>query len=198
MKKILSLLLFAGLVSTAALAQNFTYGEADNKALDMQKYDQDTSAHAVVLNEFGKAVITTTGDGDDVNLEYLYHVKIKFFDDKEFEQYGTIEIPLYSDNGQNYDKLLDVKAVTYYKDDNGQVQQAELDKKKIYSVVQDKHWTVMKFAMPALRKGCIVEVQYEVQSPYYWRQFHSWMFQWHIPKMNSVYDAHIPAFWYYN
>ncbi len=128
MKKI-ALLLATCLISVVAFAQDFPYGEPDNDALNMKHYDKDTSAHALVLNEHGLAKIVVT-NADDVNLIFEYHAKIKFFDDKEFERYGTVEIPIYSSDGMTYEKLNSVKAITYYKDDNGNTQRAELDPKK--------------------------------------------------------------------
>jgi len=90
-------------------------------------------------------------NSEDVNLLIDYHIEIKFFDDKEFERYGTVVIPTYSSDGLTYDKLSYVKAITYYKDDNGNVQKAVLDPKKVYSVVEDKHHTLLKvcYACPA-------------------------------------------------
>jgi hypothetical protein len=163
----------------------------------MKKYDKDTSAHAMVLNEYGKARIIET-NGDDINLLYEYHTRIKFFDDKEFERYGNVEVSLYSSDGQNYDKLTTIKAITFYKDDGGNIQQVTLDPKKIYSTVEDKHHTLLKFAMPSLRKGCVIEISYGIETPYYWNHFHTWMFQDFIPKLHSQFEALIPGFWTYN
>lgn len=195
MKKLI-LLLITIFVSTAAFSQDFNFGEVDNQALDMKKYEKDTSAHALVLNEHGICKIAAT-NSDDIKLEYSYHVKIKFFDDKEFEHEGTIEIPIYSGDGQTYEEVTDIKAITYYKDENGHVQEVELDHKKIYRQKENQHWTIVKFAMPALRKGCVIEVKYDLESPYAYN-FHKWMFQGYIPKVNSEYEAHIPGFWTYN
>jgi len=196
MKRLFPLLICI-LGSFTAFAQDFKFGDVSSEELDMKKYDKDTSAHALVLNEYGKAQIVVTSD-DDVNLQFIYHVKIKFFDDKEFERFGTQEIPLYSTDGRTYEKLDEVKAVTFYKDDSGNIQQVPLDSKKIYSTVQDRHHTLMKFAMPSLRKGCVVDIEYEVNSPFYWNNFHTWIFQDYIPKANSQFEAFIPGFWNYN
>lgn len=195
MKKILlfSLILF---ISTAAFAQDFPYGEVDNAALGMNKYDKDTSAHAVVLNEYGTSRIAFNSDYQ-TTLTYSYHVKKKFFDNKEFENEGSFEVPIYSGESLNYETVDDIKGVTFYKDDNGIVQQVALDSKKIYTVKESKHWSIVKFAMPALRNGCVIEISYKVTSPYLFN-FHSWNFQSHIPKMNSEYEVHIPGFWNYN
>lgn len=195
MKKLI-LLIITIFTSTLAFSQDFNFGEVDYQALDMQKYDKDTSAHAVVLNEHGICRIAAT-NSDEVRLEYSYHAKIKFFDDKEFERGGTIEIPVYSGDGQTYEEVTEIKGITYYKDENGHIQQVELDPKKVYKEKVNKHWTNIKFAMPALHKGCVIEVKYDLESPYIY-DFHKWMFQGYIPKMYSEYEAHIPGFWTYN
>jgi hypothetical protein len=46
------------LLPVILIAQNFPDASATREELEMKKYDKDTSAHAVVLNEFGKARIT--------------------------------------------------------------------------------------------------------------------------------------------
>jgi hypothetical protein len=91
----------------------------------------------------------------------------------------------------------DIKGVTFYKDDNGMVQQAELDPKKIIREKRDKHYSLVKFTMPALRSGCVVEVSYHLITPYY-RHFHPWHFQGTIPKIYSEYEAHIPGVYNFN
>ena len=39
-------------ISLSVKAQNFDYGKASQAEIDMKTYDKDTSAHAVVLNEY--------------------------------------------------------------------------------------------------------------------------------------------------
>jgi transglutaminase-like putative cysteine protease len=194
MRKLL-LLLTSCFISAVACAQDFPYGEQDNAALDMKSYAKDTSAHAVVLDEHGISKITVT-NLDEIRLVYTYHAKIKFFDDKDFESEGTFEIPLYSSDGQHYEEVTEIKGVTFYKDDNGLVQKVELDPRKVFRVKEDSHNTVVKFAMPGLRKGCVIDVMYQVESPYFYN-FHHWEFQGYIPKVFSEYESHIPAFWNY-
>jgi hypothetical protein len=190
-------LLFATcFITTLAFAQDFPFGQQDNTALDMKRYDKDTSAHAVVLNEHGISKITVT-NLDEIRLVYTYHTKIKFFDDKDFESEGTFEIPLYSSDGLTYEEVTDIKGVTFYKDDNGLVQKVELDPKKVFRVKEDKHNTLVKFAMPGLRKGCVIDVTYQLESPYLYN-FQNWDYQGNIPKVFSEYEAHIPGYWTYN
>ena len=170
-------------------AQDFPFGEISPAEMDMKKYDKDTSAHAVVLNEYGTSTITVNNT-DDIVLRYKYHVKIKLFDKGAFD-YGTVAIPVYnnSDN-ESYENAEDIKGVTFYKDDNGLTQKEELSGKKIYPVRENKHLAVYKFALSGIRAGSVIEYSYTIESPYI-ENFHSWDFQGDIPKVRSEYQVHI-------
>jgi len=196
MKKALIVALTLLLFTKLSKAQDFTYGTATPAEMDMSKYAKDTAAHAVVLQEFGNSRINV-GSDDNIKLIYTYHVKIKIFDSKGFDN-GTVNIPVYnnSDN-DSYEDVYGIKGITTYKDDNGLTRQIELEHKKIYPVKENKHWANYKFALPGLRNGCVIEYQYTIESPYF-ENFHSWVFQSDIPKISSEYDVHIPGFWNYN
>ena len=195
MRKI-SLLLFVLLLYKVTSAQDFAYGKVSQEEMDMKSYAKDTSAHAVVLQEYGRSKIDVAGD-DNIKVMFEYHVKIKIFDSKAFDK-GTVEIPVYNNsNGEDYESVDGITGVTYYKDDNGLTQQIELESKKIYPVKENKHWANYKFALPGLRNGCVIEYKYRIESPY-WDNLRPWQFQEEIPKIYSEYDIHIPGFWTYN
>lgn len=69
---------------------DFLFGEVTYRELDIKKYDSDTSAVAVVLNEFGEAYFE---DANDYNLLFEYHARIKILK-TEGVSHGTFEIPL--------------------------------------------------------------------------------------------------------
>ena len=182
--------------SASLKAQNFYYGKASQEEVDMKAYDKDTSAHAVILNEYGKAEINGSYNGN-VRLIYEYHVKIKIFDAKAFQD-GTIVLHLRNnENNTLGDEINNLSGTTTYKDDNGVTQIAELDPKNIYKTRVNKYENTWKFAMPDLRKGCVIEYRYILISPFF-DHFHSWAFQGNIPKVHTSYDATIPGFWTYN
>ncbi len=189
---LLSLFAVAGIFSLAS-AQNFQFGEISPQELDMKQYEKDLTAHAVVLKEFGKTYISTA---DGLPLEHEYHVKIKIFDSKAFDQ-GNIKIYTYKGSSDTYEEISDVEAITFYKDDNGFIQQSKLDSKKIIRENINQHHDVVKFAMPNVRNGCIIEYSYRLKSPYRFN-FRNWEFQSDIPKIYSEYEAHIPAVYNYN
>jgi hypothetical protein len=196
MKRPLLILFFLLNATAFASAQDFPFGAVTTEEMNMKNYAKDTSAHAVVLQEFGKSSINI-GSDDNLKQFYEYHVKIKIFDAKAFNK-GTVKILLYSnDKNDAYEDVSDIKGVTYYKDDNGFTQKAELEDKKVYPVKENKYWASHKFAMPGLRGGCVIEYKYRVQS-FRWYKMRSWEFQDDIPKLYSEYEVHIPAFFNFN
>jgi hypothetical protein len=68
-----------------------------------------------------------------------------------------------------------------------------LDPKKVITENSNKYWDRVKFAMPNVRNGCVIEYKYTLESPYT-LQFKDWTFQSSIPKIYSEYEARIPAY----
>ncbi|WPU92520.1 DUF3857 domain-containing protein [Mucilaginibacter sabulilitoris] len=193
MKKLLLIALISVGIQNFTKAQDFQGGYVQEE-VEMQKYNKDTSAHAVFLNEFGNSRIDITNE-DHIRLIYDYHAKIKIFDNKGFAN-GTIEIPIH--NGDDVaEEVTDISGTTYYKDDNGLTQKIDLDPKKVFKVKDYKYGSTVKFALPGLRNGCVIEFRYKLTSPY-WDSFRKWEFQDNIPKVYSQYEAHIPGFWTFN
>ncbi|MBS1508395.1 MAG: DUF3857 domain-containing protein [Bacteroidetes bacterium] len=190
MKRFLLLLTFVSL-SIFAIAQkgDFDFGKVTYKELEMSKYDPDTSAVAVVLNEFGQARIN-----DDQNVIFDYHVKIKILK-TQGQREGDFYIPLYKNNGYE-EKLLSVKGSTFNLE-NRAWKENKLDEKKVFTEKTNKYLNEVKFALPEVRVGSVIEVMYSTESPFRF-QFHPWEFQSDIPKVNSLYWCKIPANWIYN
>jgi len=193
MKKALLIALITIGIQQLASAQDFKEGLVQEE-VSMQKYDKDPEAHAVYLNEFGNSRIDITSD-DRIRLIHDYHAKIKIFDNKGLAS-GTIEIPVHN-NDEVSEEVMDITGTTYYTDDNGLVQKMDLDPKKVFKVKDYKYGGTIKFAMPALRNGCVVEFRYKLITPF-WDSFRRWEFQDNIPKIHSQYEVHIPGFWTYN
>jgi hypothetical protein len=193
MRKLLLLLAFT-LLTLVLKAQDFTFGTFTEDEMNMKQYAKDTSAHAVVLGEFGLAKIDNTND-DQFKIIFRYHVRIKIFDSQGFDQ-ANIAIATYT-GGDADETIEDIKGITTYTDDNGGIKQAVLDQDKIFKVKINKYTTTTKFTMPGIRNGCIIDYTFTKYSVY-WNNFPVWYFQSDIPKIYSEFDVHIPAYWTYN
>lgn len=166
--------------------------------LRMTRYAKDTSAHAVVLQEYGKSEITPSDD--QIKLRFYYHVKIKIFDNAGFDA-ATKEIILknYADNSEQ-DEIEKIEGTTYFIDGSGAIKKVDFDPSKVYTTRNYKEQSTAKFTMPGLTPGCIVEYSFTlVEAANGWlHHFQPWYFQDDIPKMCSQYEAVIPGHFVYN
>lgn len=190
----MKILITAGIVlcSFLASAQDFTFGRPTSEEVELKKYAKDTSANAVVLNEFGTAYISNQNG----NLIFEYHVRIKIFNSRGFE-HGNVEIPVRISDANNFETIRDIKAITFYPDENHAIRSSTLDAKQIFKEKKaGKYYDLTKFALPNLRDNCIIEYSYQIESPFL-RTFRTWDFQSDIPKIYSEFCAKIPAVYNY-
>jgi hypothetical protein len=190
----LSLLLFFFIFSRVVFAQfehGFKAGQVTFEELAMKTYPPDSTANAVVLNEFGETWI----DSNEPNhLLHYYHVKIKILNSKGFDK-ANFDIPLYRD-GNNRERVTKIEAVTFNLENN-RITEARLDAKKIFTENKSKYLDLVKFTLPNIREGSVVEVRYYLESPFRFN-FRSWAFQSDMPKIQTEYWARIPANYLYN
>ncbi|WP_069659549.1 DUF3857 domain-containing protein [Arcticibacter eurypsychrophilus] len=172
---------------------DFPYGVVSLEDLNMKVYSKDTSANAVVLQEFGNTRISS---GDGTPLMFEYHVRIKIFNASGFNQ-GNIVIPIYKSDNERYEEVSEIKGSTFFIDHDGMMRETKLDPKMVIRENKDKHHNLVKFAMPDLTNGCVIEYVYTLNSPYRFN-FRNWYFQDDIPKVYSEYIAHIPGVYNYN
>jgi hypothetical protein len=183
-------LLFSRLAA-AQYEHGFKAGQVTFDELAMKSYAKDSTANAVVLNEFGESWIDSGGDN---NLLHYYHVKIKILNAKGFDK-ANFDIPLYRD-GANRERVTKIEASTFNLE-NSRVTESKLDPKKIFTENKSKYLDLVKFTLPNIREGSVVEVRYYVESPFRFN-FRSWEFQSDIPKVLTEYWARIPGNYHYN
>lgn len=191
MYKILPLFYFS-LLSFTCLAQDhgFKFGQTRISELRMENYPKDSTANALVLDEFGESYI----DNTHYDLLHKYHIKTKIFNSKGFDK-ANISILVYKQEGKE-EIVYDIKASTFNWA-NGTIEETKFDNKNIYLENLSKYVSLVKFTMPNVREGSIIEIKYTLRSPFIFN-FKTWEFQSDIPKVHSEYWAKIPANYTYN
>ncbi len=181
------------LLATSSFSQDnsFPFGQATYSDLDMVRYEKDTSAVAVVLQEFGEAFIE---DDNDYNLLFDYHVKIKILKQQGVEE-ATVIIPLYRSGG-SIEKIRSIKASSF-NFESGSMRETKLDFKDVITEKTNKNWDQQKVAIPNVRVGSVIEYQYILESPFIFN-FRTWNFQSDLPKVKSEFWSTIPATYTYN
>lgn len=191
MRTVLAIIILLAHYSLSAQTSGFPFGKITYRELEMTRYDLDTSATAVVLNETGDAYIENS---DDYNLIFKHHVKIKILK-KGGLKYGNFEITLRKNERSS--EILRMVTASAFNAENGRIKEVKLNPKNVFTENESKFRDIKKFALPDVHVGSVIEVEYEVESPFI-RNFRHWEFQSEIPKVNSEFSASIPGNYKYN
>jgi hypothetical protein len=163
MKKIMIIFLVLFL-SQCALAQSFSrkFGKVTKDELEMKTYDKAPDAEAVVLYEDIDVRYEFSGAG--IQLVYSREIKIKILK-KEGTSWGDGEFILYN-RGKGGTEFLSGHKGTAYNLVDGKIVESELKKEYIFKEKLDDVRTRVKFSIPEVREGSVVEYKYKISSDY--------------------------------
>lgn len=192
MKRQLFLICFISFVQLT-MAQNYTheFGKYSNEEFRLQKYSKDPSAEAIVIYDIGKSYFNSTDEGFELIFER--RTKIKIFT-KAGLKWAQISIPYYEENNKN-EEILDLKGNTF-NFENGEIRISPLDIRNSYNEKYNEHWHNRKFAMPDVKEGSVIEISYQIISPYLFN-LRNWEFQNKIPVIYSEYTTKMIPFYEY-
>lgn len=168
--------------------KEYTFGIPTNEELVLKIYKLDTTANAVVL--FESANTTFTVGTHNVIVSTSFYKKIKVFN-KEGFKHATFSIPLYNDKSDK-EHVEDIKAITH-----NNFNKTFLTKSQIFEERVNDRWREVKFTMPNLKDGSVIEVMYTINTPFKFN-LTGWEFQYDIPKKYSQFTALIPMNYVYN
>ncbi len=183
------LLLVFSLISVVNYAQkekSTKLGQISKAELELQVYEKDSTANAVVLYEHGNLYINRDRKYR-FTTDYYFRVKIL---KKEGFDYATIKIPLYGG-----EKAHDIKAVTY-NISNDEIQTNHLLKEKIFTNQINEKWREVTFTLSNIKVGSVLEYKYSITNPY--SGIDDWYFQSDLPKVKSDFTAAILNNWRYH
>jgi len=169
------------------------FGKVTPEDFDLSKYKFDTSAGAVYIADVG----STEFEGSTRNrfilvFKRVYRIKIL---SKTGYDAATDEIGLYVDNRGGAEKLSNFKAATYNLE-NGKVVVTKMDEKSLFKDKQSRNFSYMKYTLPAVKEGSIIEVSYTIKSDFA-QNLQPWRFQGAYPRLWSEYVVSIPEFYNY-
>jgi hypothetical protein len=148
----------------------------------------DSNTHGIVLLDLGDIHFVGNEHGW---FSYVFKVqqRIKIIDKEAFHK-GTVRFYLHNQDDRE-EKLTDFDATTYNLE-NGRIVETKLAKNDLFKERQSKYWTEVKFTMPAVKAGSIIEYTYTKTSPFY-RDLPGWNFQSvDEPRLWSELNVEIP------
>jgi hypothetical protein len=182
-------LLFLFSITAKGQGHGFAFGAITPSEWAMTYYALDSSASAVVLDEFGEVYFNSANGRMMVEI----HKKIKILK-KEGAEKADFGIVLRKSESDQ-EELISIEGITYYSD-NGQMKKSVLDKKGIF-YEKNPTYTHVKFTMPNANIGSVLEVKYITSSRFIFNLY-PWKFQSDIPKAKSEFWALIQANYRYN
>ncbi len=190
--------IFWALIFGQALAQTNPpkFGKIEKEEFDELYCPIDSNAHAFFIYDFGKSEFkyNTTMEDKGFQLHFKRHCKIKIVDNQGFS-WGDIRIPLYRSNSDK-EEVFSIRGFSYNLVD-GKIEKTKLDRKDIIYEETSENWETCKFAMPNLKAGTIIEIEYLAISDFLFN-LQEWYFQRQIPVLQSNYEVTIPEYFNYN
>jgi hypothetical protein len=152
-------------------------GQYSPEEINLKECSFDKSAEAVILLDAAIA------DHDDAYRLITHHrIRIKILNQREVDR-GNITIRFYSKDQFEY--ITSIKGVTFNQEGSEPVL-THLDTKSVYTEKEDDRYSTMKFAMPNVKPGCIIEYEYDSYMKHY-GGLNYWRFQHDIPIIKSSY-----------
>ncbi len=164
------------------------WGRIPQEHLEMEQYPPDSSASVVFLADYGHVVFRGRRD-----MVFERHTRIKILTEAGYD-WATVTIPYLAEDRTQ--RVGDIEGRTYYLAQGGSVETQEMNSRSVFDEDVDGEWRQMRFTLPALQPGAVIEYRYEIvsTSPVY---FPDWEFQRSEPVLWSEFRAEIPEIYHY-
>lgn len=189
---LLGILLFL-CISTNLLAKEkkIKFGKIEKECLEITQCPIDSNAHAYYIFDKGNTDFVYT---QGFKLQFSRHFRIKILDETALDE-ASFEIPVYQGRNSRDETVNGIKAITYNLVD-GNVEITKMSKKSVIKERKNDRWDIVKFALPNVKKGSVIEVEYNIASDF-WSNLSSWYFQYRIPVLKSDYRVEMPEYYIY-
>jgi len=166
--------------------REITFGEIPKEDLEMAEYAPDPSADAVVLENHAS---TTMRTGEKIIVSTDCHIRIKIINTDGLD-YANVEMPYGSD-----DRILGLRAASYNLEE-GETVQNLVDRKSVYYENTSRYRNTLRFSIPNVRPGTVIEYKYTLESPDYF-SLYTFKFQEEIPVRRCNYRVEFPGYFEY-
>lgn len=191
-KEILTLLFFW--VTVITYSQEYKFGKVSKEELEEKVYAKDSVSNAAYLFKSRRTYYTyNTSTGFNVITEV--NQRIKIYNKKGFD-FATFNIDYYKPKTGNRERVTSIKGYTFNLVD-GKVEKTKLSKKSIFEERLNKYRSKKKITMPNINEGTIVDLKYEIISPYS-SSLDDLQFQFNIPVKKLLYKVEIPEYLVFN
>ena len=190
--------LFAWICCTPLVSaqDKFKFGEVPAELLKMTVYEKDSAASAFVVYENQTVYYNYNTTFSNFEIVSDYTVRIKILTADGVEQ-ANGSIPFYKgSNSASTENISGLTGWTYNLED-GKVTKEKLSKDYIFIENVTDNYKRMKFALPAVKAGSVIEYKYTFTSPFF-DMPRNFKFQRSIPVKYSHLTITIPEYFVFN
>jgi len=175
MTKKINLLVIMFVSISFLTAQEVKFGEVTKDELLETECPIDSSANAMVLYKYRNTFFNLSHSGGQLITEV--YQKIKIYNKEGFDN-ATRQVKIFESKGTR-EVLSKLKAVTYNLEGD-KIVETKLEKDQIFENEQSLNISEIKFTMPKVKEGSVIEFKYRITSPFFWN-IDEFRFQSHIP-----------------
>ncbi len=161
MIKNIYLLLFILSLTQFSFSQEIEFGEVSKEELSEKFYEKDSSANAVIL--FKKRRTFYGANASSVELVTEIHERIKIYNKEGFDK-ATVTVNLFKSRSSK-ERISKLKAYTYNLENN-KIVETKLDKNQIFENEFSYNYKQVKFTMPNVKEGSVIDITYKITSPF--------------------------------
>jgi hypothetical protein len=172
-------------------SQSIDFGDVTKEELLEKVYSQDSSANAAILYKNQKTYFNAS---TVVELVTEVHERIKIYNKEGFDK-ATIAMNLFKSRSSK-ERIGKIKAYTYNLENN-KIVKTELDKDQIFKSEYSYNYDQIKYTMPNVKEGSVLEIQYKITSPFYFN-IDEFRFQYDIPVKKLEAELRTPEGYNFN
>ncbi len=164
----------------------------DDAYVKMSHYENDTTAKALILGDYGVSQIRHQNQRGFQNY-FTRHLRVKIFDADAFD-IADFRILLHR-KGSQAERLSSLRGYTYTLE-NGEITRTRLHRRNQYQEEISDNLRAVNFTMPNIQEGSVFEVEYTIISPFLYT-LPTWYFQREHPTVFSQFSIYIPEYFHY-
>ena len=192
MTKSISLFTVLLFIVQISLSQEIKFGKVSQEELQEESYANDPSANAAVIYKNRSTYYSASTNTFDLVTEI--HERIKIYNKEGFD-YTTKSILLFKTSFEK-ERLRKLKAYTYNLE-GGEIVKTQLDKDQIFETEINYNYDEVKFTMPNVKEGSVIEFTYEIWSPFT-SMVDEFVFQYDIPIKKVEAELRTPSGFNFN
>ena len=174
----LTLLIFSRASFAQASLPDFGDFSEEERTMTSCPFDKEADA-AILIDQ------AISSYDDEYHLITNHRVRIKVLNDRGIDR-GNIKIYFYSKD--KFEFITDVSGITF--NSGAEATTTELDKRSVYTEKVNNTFSIIKFAMPNVKAGSIIEYKYQSTMKHY-GGLRDWNFQSDLPTYRSCYKLDV-------